>query len=545
MSPGKQTQPGGTDRTGHAWAWWGLAVFLALAWTPLLILVPDAAIEVLRHGAGSLVLPGPRTSWLLLQSLAYAAAVAGAAAIMGLAAAAGLCRRGAPPAWTLMALPALALIPPTIQALGWMQCGLLAQELARASGMRLATPTGWGMAWWSQTMGLLPVTTGCALIGLLALDGRLLEAAKVQSDDAQVFWRVVFPLALPMVLAGAALAFLQAFLDHGLPVLFGCNVYAMEVFAEFAATRSAGRAMLLALPMAPFAVLAVLLGLRSLHGAGRIAGLRGRRIAPLPLSPRLRRLAAGPGMALLAVQALIPALVLVASPGAWTRLPETFVVAAPDMVFTFATALAAAAVALPLGLATAWLLDANSGRRPPNALWLAVFLPLAAPAPLIGVGLATLSGHAPWSFLADAGLMPLLAGLARFLPLAVVVIQARLRELGPSLFEAARMFGPPGPRFALRILFPLSAGGCLAASGLVLALCVNELGASVVVCPPGLEPLAIRIFNYLHYGALDTAAGLCLMTAALTVGAGLAGALAWRRLGFDAGMAGPGDEEEP
>ena len=107
------------------------------------------------------------------------------------------------------------------------------------------------------------------------------------------------------------------------------------------------------------------------------------------------------------------------------------------------------------------------------------------------------------------------------------------------------MFGPPGPRFALRILFPLSAGGCLAASGLVLALCVNELGASVVVCPPGLEPLAIRIFNYLHYGALDTAAGLCLMTAALTVGAGLAGALAWRRLGFDAGMAGPGDEEEP
>lgn len=544
MFPIKQTQPGGSDRTGLAWAWWGVAVFLVLAWAPLLILVPDAAIEVSRHGAARLVLPGARTAWLLLQSLVYAAAVAGTAAIMGLAAAAGLCRRGAPPTWTFMTLPALALIPPTIQALGWMQCGLLAQELARAIGMRLTTPTGWGMAWWSQTMALLPVTTGCALIGLLALDGRLLEAAKVQSDDGQVFWRVVFPLALPMVLAGAALAFLQAFLDHGLPALFSCNVYAMEIFAEFAATRSAGRAMLTALPMVPFAVLAVLLGLRSLRRAGRITGPPGHRIAPLPLSPHLDRLAAGPGLALLAIQALIPALILVASPGAWTRLPETFAVAAPDMVFTFATALAAAAAALPLGLATAWLLDASSGRRPPSALWLAVFLPLAAPAPLTGVGLASLSGHAPWSFLADAGLMPLLAGLARFLPLAVVVIQARLRELGPSLFEAARMFGPPGPRFALRILYPLTAGGCLAASGLVLALCVNELGASIVVCPPGLEPLSIRIFNYLHYGALDTAAGLCLLTAAATVGAGLAGALAWRRLRFAAAMAGPGDGEE-
>jgi iron(III) transport system permease protein len=62
---------------------------------------------------------------------------------------------------------------------------------------------------------------------------------------------------------------------------------------------------------------------------------------------------------------------------------------------------------------------------------------------------------------------------------------------------------------------------------------MGELGATLMVIPPGKATLTMRIYNYLHYGASDTVAGLCLV---LALGVLLAGVLAglvilmWSRL---------------
>ncbi len=51
----------------------------------------------------------------------------------------------------------------------------------------------------------------------------------------------------------------------------------------------------------------------------------------------------------------------------------------------------------------------------------------------------------------------------------------------------------------------------MAAAWLIgLALALGDLMASNLVVPPGVETLAIHIFNMVHYGIQDQVAGICL-----------------------------------
>jgi len=75
------------------------------------------------------------------------------------------------------------------------------------------------------------------------------------------------------------------------------------------------------------------------------------------------------------------------------------------------------------------------------------------------------------------------------------------------------------------VRLPLLLPGLLAGASLVFALTLGELGATLIVAPPGQSTLTLRIYNYLHYGASDVVAGLCLAMLLFTLAAGGLGAL--------------------
>ena len=80
---------------------------------------------------------------------------------------------------------------------------------------------------------------------------------------------------------------------------------------------------------------------------------------------------------------------------------------------------------------------------------------------------------------------------------------------------------------------PLLAPGLVAAACMVFALSAGELGATLLVIPPGLETVTIRMYNYLHYGSSGAVAGLGLVMTALMLAAGgmaVAAMRGWSRL---------------
>jgi iron(III) transport system permease protein len=235
-------------------------------------------------------------------------------------------------------------------------------------------------------------------------------------------------------------------------------------------------------------------------------------------------------MALMAAQITLPLVVLAIGAGTWHTLAGSVTSARSEIFFSFLIAGAAAVASLPLGLAAARYLLRHD--RQGRLWWFLVTAPLAVPAPLVGIGLISIWNR-PWlGAVYGSCLMPVLASLARFAPLAALALLARLRRTDPLLIDAARVFHTRLLKTWLRVRIPLLLPGLMAACGVVFVLAAGELGATLIVAPPGQATLTMKIYTYLHYGASETVAGLCLTMAALALLLGLLGVLvangAWR-----------------
>ena len=111
-----------------------------------------------------------------------------------------------------------------------------------------------------------------------------------------------------------------------------------------------------------------------------------------------------------------------------------------------------------------------------------------------------------------------------------------------SSIDAAEVFARSSTDAWTKIHLPLFAPGLVVSAGILAALTLAELGATLIVAPPGHATITMRIYNYLHYGASSDVAGLCLMVTVLTLVASTGTILAlWslsRRCGI--GMKEPG-----
>ena len=526
------------ERTGHAL---GLVAYVLIVFLPLAALAWRAAGWLAAGGGGDLI--SVRRLGLLGRSAGLALAVAAGATLLGTLAALFLWR--SPLRWGdgpggMRRLPGaarwliflLAPLPPYIHALAWM---------ALAGSADVSGPSGGGvvMSAWVQVMAFLPLTTALALVGLESVECGMVEAARLARPDLHALGGVILPLAAPAILTGSGLVFLLSLTDYSVPSLFQVNTYALEIFSEYSASSLPERAFVLALPLLLLTGLATLLlvgGLRQTAGgaAGTPYGAAGNKTSSGSAGvdfhwPAWLSVLIGAALAAWLAQVGAPLGVLLAQTGSWASFSRSVLDAHSEIGFTLLTAAAAGLLCLPLGLALSGELQ-HKGLRGWLG-WFLVLAPLAMPAPLVGIGLiAVWNRDLPVDIYGSAW-MPVLAMLARFSALAALLALAQARRTDARLFEAAEIFQPGLLKTWLRVRLPLLAPGLLAAAGVVFVLSTGELGATLIVAPPGQATLTMRIYNYLHYGASDTVAGLCLLMvlASVAIGGGAAVLLGKRR----------------
>jgi iron(III) transport system permease protein len=493
-----------------------LLLYSLVVFLPLLALAGQAVELLASGGAGGLF--NARQVSLLARSAGMAAGVALLTTLLGTLAAVILWRRGGAVRWLLFLL---APLPPYIHALAWMTLAA-----------RLGFPaSGEGLSIWVQTLALLPLATALALVGLDAVESGLVEAGRLARADIQVLARVVLPLAAPALLTGAGLCFLFSLTDYSVPSLFQVSSYAMEIFSEFSASSQPGRAFLLALPLLALtgAVLLALVGSLRALAENSVAGDRQPHAAPAWRWPAGFKLLLGSAGLVGLIQAGAPLGLLAGQAGSWQQAARSVTAASGEIGFTLLVSGAAALLCLPLGLAVGAEMRRSDGRG--RLAWLMALAPLAVPGPLVGIGLIAIWNRDLPLAIYGTGWMPILAMLARFTALAALLTLAQLRRVDPRLLEAADVFQGGLLKNWLGVRLPLLAPGLLAAAGVVLVLSSGELGATLIVAPPGQATMTMRIYNYLHYGATDTVAGLCLLMAlgTLAIGAAVAGGFKMRR----------------
>jgi iron(III) transport system permease protein len=172
----------------------------------------------------------------------------------------------------------------------------------------------------------------------------------------------------------------------------------------------------------------------------------------------------------------------------------------------------AATAAVAGGAVLAWTARHGGWRAVPA---LTVVAPgITLPGPLIGLAVIWLLDRSTPSLLAWAYdrtiLAPVLAVLIRVLPLAVVFCWFVLRSVSDDMLDAAAVDGAGGWTRFCRIAVPQRWAGLTAAWLAVFAVAAGDLACSILVVPPGISTVPIRIFGLLHAGVDDQVAGICL-----------------------------------
>jgi iron(III) transport system permease protein len=493
----------------------GLAGFLVVAVAPIGMLVVQAAI-VADSGSASpleLMLPTGRRLDLLLRSVGLAVAVGGATTVVGALAGSLLWQARGRFSTYLRWLPLpLALIPAYVHAMSWSSAVALWVSATSGLGTSQRMLEGPLASWWVQVMALAPISVGLAVVGFAAIDQRLLDAARVVEDDDTVFRRIVLPLAAPSLLGGGTICALLSLADYSVPTLFQMPVYSLEIFAEFSASGRSDRALLLAVPLVVISALGVALGWAGLRGAAlRRPRSSSRNLPPFSLSSALRTLQ-WMGLSVFLISALVPLASMIGQVHAWPTFGRAVADAREELTFTLLASMGAALLSVPLAACLARELSLPG--RGQGIWWLALGLLVAMPGPLVGIALVTLWNRSLPVEVYGTGMMVVLASVVRFLPFAAIIILAQLRRLDPLLLDAARILQRDWLQTTREVAIPLLLPGLLASAFLTFALAAGELGATLLVAPPGQATLTMRVFNLLHYGATESVAALALMVTA-------------------------------
>jgi len=507
--------------------WWRIAgtmAALAVFGLPLLALGMDAIRSLtINPSLARLAIPSGRTLVLLARTCALAGATAVLCLVAGTAASLALPQASGRMGWLRMALFVPMVIPPYVHALAWMRAAEWVRGVVAVTGVRLPAFQGFGAALWVQGMVYLPLTAGIALAAWSMIDPQLVDAALMRGSQDRSLWRVVLPLARPVLLSGALLVFVLCMGDLAIPSLFSVNTYALELYARFSATGRISDVTLMAVPIVLICLTALLPAIRSISAAVSAPSTREGAAPGFWRSSRWTRcLCVGAACLLAADTAGLCASLLSGLRGAlWTAVVD----AAPSVWVSVRMAFSACALSMILAIAVAPLIS-HTG-LPGNLLLSLILIPLALPGPVAGTGALLVGDIVHGAWIAQAA--PALLMAFRFAPFACLMTGARLARADMDAVEAGRVFERRRGDWMLRVWLPMLLPVLMAAILLVAVLVVGEVGGSLMVMPPGQQPLSITIYNYLHYGASGTVSALCLALFVAVLLLTVPGFASWRR----------------
>jgi iron(III) transport system permease protein len=356
------------------------------------------------------------------------------------------------------------------------------------------------------------------------------EQALLDGSPWQVFWRVTLPGCRPALgLAAAWVAMLTAG-EMTVTSIFFVRTYAEDVFNQIALHDESRDA---AAALAPG-----ILGTMALLGLAIFCCVRlARPDRPLNLRPsrvaelgRCRWPLAIGLVAVLVVLAGVPlgnllykAGVVVVQAGSdrvrtWSAVKcfHTILIApvkcGRECFWSFTIGGLAASTATLAAIPKAWAARRSRGRA--IAVMFAAITCVALPGPLLGLAIIALLNNPRvpgliWLY--DYSILaPWLALTVRALGPAVLVLWYAVRSIPQAILDSAATEGC-GPLGQLWYIVLPQRWNALAVAWLIgLALALGDLTASNLVVPPGVETLAIHIFNLVHYGVEDQVAGICL-----------------------------------
>ncbi|WP_373481505.1 ABC transporter permease [Acetobacterium sp.] len=404
---------------------------------------------------------------------------------------------------------ALMLLPAFIHVQAWI---FFMDRLANSINGLLGTSLNFSSYFavvLTQTFAGLPLPAGLILLALAGIPIEIQNMVKLDRPDTTAFFKIYFPYLIPAIGLSIILIFLLNINDYGIASVFGVNSYALDLFAQFSSGMSVFGVFFNGLPLMLLSIGALaLLGRTVLNMDFSLGGTTPEN--PFVQSLMLWALAV-PGLIIAGLFIVIPGINLILETIGSRDISGVLGAAMPEILYGMAVSGLAAVISLiPAILFAALFYKSFQDKlvRGPLILALAA-IPFLIPGPVLGLALIRVWNTGLLGGIYRSPLMPVIGLVAKYAFIEALLLAIALAALDPNFLDNIQVHWP-GLKSAVGCLLHLIGRQCAAAMLIVFVLSMGEFGVSLLIMPPGYQTLTIKIYNYLHYGASDVVAVLCL-----------------------------------
>ena len=461
----------------------------------------------------------------LVNSLGVASLVGVISVVIGYIAAFVLTRLDVPAKTPLHYLVIVPIIsPPFVSAVSILFLfgfnGLITKQLL---GLRDFSIYGFHGVVWSQVLTFAPIAY-LSLRGVLASISPTMEdaALNVGASRWQTFWKVTFPLSLPGIASAFLVVFIESMADFGNPLVLAGAAFPMlapqaylEITGTFNLPRGATLAVVLLLPsITAFAIQRYYLAKRQyVTVTGKPSTTTSKAI-----SEQVKWLLYAVVLTFTAIVLLFYAVIFI---GAFTRVwgfdysftlqhfAYVFDVGFETVTDTLIVALVSTPISGILGMLVAFLVV----RRMFPGKGLMEFgsiLNYAVPGTVVGIGYI-LAFNSPPLILTGTLAILVLAFVFRYVPVGIQSGIATLRQIDPSIEEAAQNLGADGITTLRKVTLPLIAPAFF--SGLVYAFvrAMTAISAAIFLVSADWNLMTVQILAQVGSGRLGVAAAYSIV----------------------------------
>jgi iron(III) transport system permease protein len=442
-------------------------------------------------------------------------------------------------------LAILALVsPPFIGAYSWIVlfgAGGVVRAWAKEIGITMPPIYGVGGILIVFALKFYPFVYLMVSGALSNVNRSLEEAAEgLGLTPLQRTFQISFPLVLPALTAGGLLALIQSIADFGTPRLLGrgFNVLATEAYALYSAEIGSNMSMATTISMVlifvsmAFVMIQRFMSRRNVYHGNMInkpirIQLKGWRNWLAHFAVYFIGLCGAMPVIISVIYSLRKTNGPVFQEGFALQSYERIMFNLGDVVRNSLTFSAIAVALIVIAGTIIGVLVARRTNLNTSLLDGAFMIPYVMPGIVIGIAYIAAFNTGPIVLTGTAAII-ILSIFIRRLPYTVRTTSTALRQISPSLEEAAISLGYSPFQAFLRVTVPLIVPGIIAGAMLSFVTAINELSSSLVLYVGSTITMPVRIYLLILDGDFGTAAA---MSTILLVLSGIAVYIAFRLMG--------------
>ena len=356
----------------------------------------------------------------------------------------------------------------------------------------------------------IPLATLIIAGSLQNIAASIEEAGEIMTDYKTVFLKIILPLIRPALFSSFILIFILSISEFAVPSYLTVNVFTTEIFTQFSAFYNYSIAITHALILTMICFLLIFPEKHYLSKAPFISfGKKSFRIKVISLKSNFKYLLLCSAYIFLFVLLPIIMLFIQAMDENSVSIAKVIMQLMPAFQDTFLLSFLGAFLITLFGFVFAII-----NNKIVDYLLLFVF---AVPAIVTGMALTRFYNTPSLNFIYGSSLIVLLAFAARYVFISEKIIGNSLKQIPSNYADAAAIMGAK-PFYTFRkIIFPLMGEALFTSFFITLIFCIGELTSVIMLYPPGISLLPVRIFTLMANAPQSTVSAMSLSAMLFTL----------------------------